>query len=328
MSGALAGLLQRRLLIVSGKGGTGKTSVSAALALLAARAGIRVAAVELGDETLLPRLLVAAVPAGGGEARAEPQPLGGLLHHLRIAPAFALTEYLESQLRAPRVARAIVGHPGIQRLLDAAPGWRDLIALGKLWNLTTREAGGRPVWPLLIVDAPATGHGLSLLSGPAAVTELVRSGPLRRHLDAVLALLRDPARTLLLPIALAEELPVKEVLELREGVRALGVATGPVIANALEPAFPGGIEALLASVARLRAAAPSPLLEPSALRALLEQWRARRALQERHLAALRQATGEAVLELPYLADGIRGPVDSLALADELERSAARLGIAA
>src|SRR5262245_19412266 len=198
MSGVLAALLRRRLLIVSGKGGTGKSSICAALALLAAREGRRVAAVELADETLLPHLLVAAPPPGTGDPRSEPQRLDGPLHHLRLAPGFALAEYLETQLRSARLARAIVGNAGIQRLLDAAPGWRDLIALGKLWHLTTRESAGQPRWPLLIVDAPSTGHGLSLLSGPAAVTELVRAGALRRHIDAVLALLRDPARTLLL----------------------------------------------------------------------------------------------------------------------------------
>ena len=327
MSEALAAVLRRRLLIVSGKGGSGKSSICAALALLAARAGRRVAAVELADETLLPRLLVAAPPAGAGEPRSEPQPLEGSLHHLRLAPGFALAEYLESQLRSARIARAIVGNAGIQRLLDAAPGWRDLITLGKLWHLTTRESQGQPRWPLLIVDAPATGHGLSLLSGPAAVTELVRSGPLRRHVDAVLALLRDPERTLVLPVALAEELPINEVLELREGVRALGVALGPVIVNALEPALPRAA-ALLAGVARLPAEPPSPLLDPRALRALLEERAARCALQQRQLARLRSATAQSALELPYLPDGICGPADSRSLAAELERSAARLERAA
>jgi anion-transporting ArsA/GET3 family ATPase len=327
MTGLIAALLRRRLLIVSGKGGTGRTSVSAALALLAARAGIRASAIELGPESLLPRLLVERVPEGAGQPRSEPQPLAEGLHHMRITPEFALTEYLEKQLRAPRLARAIVANSGIRRLLDAAPGWRDLIALGKLWHLSTRESAGRARWPLLIIDAPATGHGLSLLSGPAAATELVRSGPLRRHVDEVLALLRDPARSLVLPVALAEELPVNEVLELREGVRALGVAVGPVIANGLEPALPDAGR-LLAALPHLPSPAASPLLSPVALRRVLEERLARRALQERHLARLTAATGEAPLELPYLSEGIDGPSGCAALAASLERAASHPGAAA
>jgi anion-transporting ArsA/GET3 family ATPase len=322
MSGLLSDLLSRRLLIVSGKGGTGKSSISAALALLAIRSGIPAAAVELGSESQLPRLLVAPLPADAGLPRSEPQALGSGVHHLRIVPEFALREYLQKQLRSERAARAIVGQPGIRRLLDAAPGWRDLIALGKLWHLTTRELDGRARWPLFIVDAPATGHGLSLLSGPAAVTELVRAGPLRRHVDAVLSLLRDQRRTLLLPVALAEELPVNEVLELREGVSRQGVALGPVIANAVEPSAPANTAALLAALEGL-SGSPDALLDPRALRAVLLERRARRALQAQQLERLERATGEPPLELPYLASGIDGPAGSGALAAALELAAAQ-----
>jgi anion-transporting ArsA/GET3 family ATPase len=323
MSGALAALLRRRVLIVSGKGGTGKSSISAALALLAVQSGIPVAAIELGSETQLPRLLVDRVPEAVGEPRSEPQLLREGLYHQRISPEFALAEYLESQLRSRRVARALISHPGIRRLLDAAPGWRDLIALGKLWHLTTRESGNRPRWPLLIVDAPATGHGLTLLSGPAAATELVRGGALRRHVDAVLGLLRDAQRALVLPVTLAEELPVKELLELRAGVRALGVALGPVIANAVEPQPGASREALLAALARLPDPPPTPLLDPRALRTVIEEGAARRALQARQLARLSEASGEPPLELPHLVGGIETPSHCAELAAELERACAR-----
>jgi hypothetical protein len=130
-----------------------------------------------------------------------------------------------------------------------------------------------------------------------------------------------------LPVALAEELPVNEVLELRDGVQALGIALGPVIVNALEPPLPGG-DALLRQVERLPEPAPDPLLEPRALRALLEERRSRRALQERQLERLVRATGEPPLELPYLPDGVGDPVQCRNLAAELERAAARAEIAA
>src|SRR5262245_7115004 len=157
MGPVIRALLRRRLLLVSGKGGTGKTSVSAALALLAARAGIRTSAVELTGEALLPQLL-ASSPAPDLDAPSpEPRPLAASLQHPRTVPERALIEYLASQIHAPRVARRIVEHPAVKRVLDAAPGWRDLIALGKLWHLTTRSDAGVARWPLLIVDAPATG---------------------------------------------------------------------------------------------------------------------------------------------------------------------------
>jgi hypothetical protein len=315
----LGSLLARRLLLVTGKGGTGKSSVAAALAVLAAREGVRTVLVELGRSDTLHELIGGAPPDAKRLGR-EPLPAGDNLFALRIVPEIALTEYLELQLRVKLVARAIVGNAGFHRFLDAAPGWRELITLGKLWYLATRsDASGAPQWPLLVVDAPATGHGLSLLSAPAVVLDTVRMGPLRRHTDRVQELLTNSVKTLLLPVTLPEELPVNETLELRTRVLELGVGLGPVFANGVEP--PLGVtdpERVLARVAALPAgASPSPLAEPASVCAAASHRLARGALQAEFLTQLDAGLGERALRLPWLAGGVDGPDGVRALGDAL-----------
>jgi anion-transporting ArsA/GET3 family ATPase len=318
VTGTLAALLSRRLLLVTGKGGTGKTSIAAALGVAAARAGRRTLVVELGDSDAVRELLTGT---NGAQPRSrEPERVGDDLFVLQLVPEHALEEYLGLQLRVRMVARAIVGNTAFHRFLDAAPGWRELITLGKLWHLTSlEERAGSPRWPLIIVDAPATGHGLSLLSVPNVVLDTVRMGPLRRNTDRVHELMTDEARTRVLPVTLPEELPTRETLELRARVRELGMSLGPVIANGVEP--PLGLpepERALACVARLaRAAAPSPLADPDALIGAARHRIARGRMQREYLDELSRETGAPPAELPWLAGGVDGPAGVAALADRL-----------
>lgn len=327
MTEALDKLLARRVLVVTGKGGTGKTSVAAALAVVAARRGIDTVLVETGEAAGLRELVDdPRTRLGPGDGR-EPVPMRPHLYFLRIDPATALREYLELQLRLRALVGLLVNNPGFQSLLAAAPGWRELITLGKLWHLTRPAAGdgGAGRFRLLVVDAPATGHGLSFLSIPAVVVDAVRAGPLRRQANDVWQLFTDPARTLVVPVTLPEELPVRETLELRARILELGLATGPTIANGLEPLpLPPGLglpdrDTLLDALEGL-CDPPSPLAAPTALSAALRHAGRRADTQRAFLTTLEAGLGAPALPLPYLTEGVAGPAQVARLADALERS--------
>ena len=243
-------LLARRLLVVTGKGGTGKTTVAAALALAAAARGRRVLVVETGRDENVPRLLGHAGGAVG--YRGVRTPSGPFV--LRMEPYAALAEYLNVQLRVPGAVARLLRQGAFRQLMDAAPGWRELVTLGKVWHLEQAREDGRTRFDTIVVDAPATGHGLTFLDVPRVVVSAIRSGPLRRHAGWVEELVRDPERTLLLPVALAEELPARETVELVTRLRAqVGVALDRVIVNAVAPApFPPELPDLDRRLAALR----------------------------------------------------------------------------
>ncbi len=316
MASALDELLTRRLLIVTGTGGVGKTSVASALGCTAARRGLRSVIVEVTDPPEVPSLLGAPELVPGR----EPLEVAPHLYWLKIDPLDTLSEYLELQLPVRRLVRAAVRSQALRRLLEAAPGWRELITLGKLWYLETRVDEGAPRWDLLIVDAPSTGHGLSFLSVPGVVTDTVRLGPLRRHTEWVQSLLHDPARTQVVPVTLPEELPIKEALELRERVLELGLSLGPLMANGVEPGpaleDPARVLAALDTVSRTDEDAAAPLPGVSVLRDVFDHAVRRAVLQRSFLEQLREAHGEPVYELPLLPEG----VDVERLADAIERA--------
>jgi anion-transporting ArsA/GET3 family ATPase len=317
VSSAALPLFERRLVIVTGKGGTGKTSVVAALALAAARLGRRVAAVEMGLEEQLPRLFGAAARATG--------PLGRSLHPgvtgLRVEPYDALAEYLGLQLGGRRVVGLALRNRAFRQLMDAAPGWRELITLGKVWHLEQmREPGDRPRFDLVLVDAPATGHGLTFLDVPRVAVAAVRMGPLRRHAGWVEEMIRDRARTLLLPVALAEELPARETAELVQRARdEIGIAVDRVVVNAVAPdPFPPGLADLDARLAALPPGLHLPgLPPPPVIAACAAHLHERHALNRHYLGEIGRATGLPLVPLPLLPEGVRGPADLAVLADAL-----------
>ncbi|MEE8557312.1 MAG: ArsA-related P-loop ATPase [Myxococcota bacterium] len=319
MSNLLQGLLERRLLLVTGKGGTGKTTFAATLGTLAARRGLETVVVEVGTDAQIPPLLSrGAPPKPNGRAPVQVAPH---LHVFRVDPSEALTEYLELQVPFRPVVGMVTRNTGFRRLLDAAPGWRELITLGKIWHLETRSVGGSPRWDLLVVDAPATGQGLSFLSVPRVVLETVRIGPLRRHTRWVQDLLTDPRRTLVIPVTLPEELPVRETLELCGAVRALGLATGPIIANGVEPGPDlTDAEDILERVRSLPPSEPPGRLPPASLARCLEHALRRAELHAHFLRELRQSEKAPVLELPSLPGGVTGPAQVEELEAALERA--------
>jgi anion-transporting ArsA/GET3 family ATPase len=309
-------LLERRLVIVTGKGGTGKTAVAASLALAAARTGRRVLVAEMTPDEQIPSRLAPGSPASGYAGR-ELRP--GLFS-MYLDPYEALTEYLGLQLGSPGMVRRVLGTTTFRQLMNAAPGWRELIALGKAWHLEQMRSGAHARFDLIIIDAPATGHGVAFLGVPHVVVSAVRAGPLRRHARLVEEMLEDPDRTLLLPVALAEELPARETAELVARVReAAGIAVDRVVVNGVAPPpFPPGLEDLDRRLAALPPGLPlGRLPSPAELAACASFLHARHALNRHHVAAIAAATQLPVVELPQQPAGLDHPDDLIALADAL-----------
>ncbi|MBW2417030.1 MAG: hypothetical protein JRH19_00710 [Deltaproteobacteria bacterium] len=310
-------LLERRLVIVTGKGGTGKTTVSAALALMAARDGRRVAVTEVGRDEHLRALLAPGSPPVGYAGR-ELQPGLTVFH---IDPFEALAEYLGLQIGMRGLVNRGLRNPVFRQLMEGSPGWRELITLGKIWHLQQLEdARGKRLYDLVVVDAPATGHGVTFLDVPRVVRSAVRAGPLSRHSGLVETMILDQANSLLLPVALAEELPARETATLVSRVRdEIGMAIDRVVVNAVARApFPPEMSDLPAKLAALPPETPTGGLPPVAVLAeCASVRRSRYELNRDYVGQIARDCSLPVVQLPNITGGISGPDDLLQLGREL-----------
>jgi anion-transporting ArsA/GET3 family ATPase len=282
-------LLDRRLLVVTGKGGVGKSTVSAALALLAAREGKRVLVCEVNAQERVAPLLGA--PLAGTKAR-EAAPG---LSTVNVTPPQAMREYGIMVLRFRAIYDAVFENRLVRYFLKVIPSLAELVMLGKILHEARLEEDGRPRWDLVVVDAPATGHAVQLLRVPGALLETVPAGPLRKDAQWMHELLVDPARTGVAIVTLPEEMPVNEAVELDAQVRTtLGMDRVALLVNAMpEARFAPGEEGRLAALA----AAPPPV-GPAATAARLQAVRA--ALAARYLARAREAIDLPTAVLPLL----------------------------
>jgi hypothetical protein len=315
-------LLERRLVVVTGKGGTGKTTVAAALALAAAARGKRVLVAEVGLDEHLPALLDDDAPLVGYAGRT----LRPGLRAMRIDPYEALTEYLGLQIGLRGLVRRVLDNRAFHQLMDASPGWRELITLGKVWHLEQqRDDDDARAYDMILVDAPATGHGLTFLDVPRVVGAAVRTGPLRRHAGWVEEMIRDPERTLLLPVTLAEELPARETDELVHRLREdIGVTVDRVVVNAFAPdPFPAAVPDLDARLAGLPAALEVPgAPAPPVLAACAAHLRGRHLLNRRWAGAIAANTQLPLVFLPRMRSGARGATALAELGEALLREPA------
>ncbi len=226
-------LFSPRLLIVTGKGGVGKTTVSAALALAASSSGRRTLLVEVEGRQGFSRTF-RTQPWDYEEREFRPDLFG-----LAIDPEESMHEYLEMYYGLGRVSWVMSRTNAIDFVTAAAPGLRDLLLIGKVYEIERRRRDdGRPAYDVIILDAPPTGRIVPFLRAPEGVTEIVRVGPVRRQAAQITGLLEDPRRTSVVITTLLEEMPVTETLESLEDLTADGVAVGAIVANqTLAPRF-------------------------------------------------------------------------------------------
>jgi anion-transporting ArsA/GET3 family ATPase len=228
----MASLLDRKLLVVTGKGGVGKTTIAAAIGLLAARNGLRTIVVEVGDHSRLAELFAIGEPKPGVEIE-----LADDLASITIDPDRVLLEWVQ-QLGGRIPGRVLASSGTFQYFAAAAPGAKELFGMVKIWELTQGRRWQRRTagYDLVVLDAPATGHALGMLRSPETFGAIARVGPVASQAHKVRDLLSDPERSAYLAVAQGTEMAVTETIELQEGLRdQLGRDLDAVVVNGLLP---------------------------------------------------------------------------------------------
>lgn len=310
----LSELLQRRLVVVLGKGGAGKSTVTAALAVLAARHGKRTLVLGLAGAEPLGALL--------GAARLTPdiRQLRPNLWGAHVQAEDALVEYGVSVLRWRALYRYVFENKLVSQFLHATPGLRELLVIGKVRFHVEDEAlaSGEPRWPIVMADCPPTGASLHLLQLPSLMASAFTSGPLAYFARKQRDLLRDHLRAAAVVVTLPEELSARESLDIASSLRALDIELGAWVVNRVVTPLYDEREA--EDLERL-----CPFEEENAqLRALCAAGRDRQSVarcQRRHVDTLHRAIGGRHAELPLIGTAL-GPADVERLADHLERDLA------
>lgn len=307
--------------MVTGKGGVGKSTLAAALALAGARAGRRTCLVEVEGRQTFSAMFETA-PWDFGEREFRPG-----LYGLSIDPEASLTEYLSMFYGAQRITRLVARTPAVEFATQAAPGIKDVLLIGKVKEMERRrQPDGRFAYDLVVVDAPPTGRIVNFLAAPDATTELVNVGPVRQQAETVIDMLTDAERTAVLVTTLLEEMPVTETVESLAALHELGVPLGGVLVNrvatpAMDPQALKAAEGL--TVADVLAALPGADARVAAeLLALGAGHRSRLALQDRMRTRLVEEADVAVLELPFVAAATTGQEVTVAVAEALQEALA------
>lgn len=308
-------LSEKKLSLVLGKGGVGKTTIAAAWALALSRRNKRVLLAQVHAKERLSQFL--GVDPVGDQIRE----VRNNLFAVNMTPDAALHEYALMILRFERLYKIVFENKMIKSFLRAIPGLDEWTMLGKTWfHSEEKLPDGRPRFDHIVLDCPATGHGIYFLQAPRAVLDAVPEGPMTEYAEKMRALLEDPARTVPLFITLPEDMPVNETIELREASeKTLHLPKGALVVNALHPnLFPDdasreAFEALSASEEG-KSEALAPFV--AAGRRRIE----RRRLQEKYLRRIESSFADLPqVQVPFVAARSFGFPEIEKIADVLER---------
>jgi anion-transporting ArsA/GET3 family ATPase len=301
---------QARVLIVAGKGGVGKTTVTAALARMAAQAGLTTLIVEVEGKSGLGSAFGRATPLNYEEVTLAPGGGPGGAADVRartLTPDDALIEYLRDH-GMKRVSKRLTSSGAIDVVATAVPGIQDILVLGKVKSLERANDAD-----LIILDAPAAGHAVTFLMSAHGLLDAVRVGPIRAQAQDVIELLTDPARCQILLVTLPEETPVNEVVETAYKLEdRVGVSLAGVVVNGLYPEVDG------------LDADPGDVPDADALRGAAAFRQARQRLQAEQVARLADALPLPQVHLPFLFTTEVGPAEVDVLARAFAESIAGL----
>jgi len=283
------------LIVVTGKGGVGKSLVTAALGRLLADRGRQILLMEVDPRENLHHLL--DVPPSGG----EPVDAGPRLQLQNLRPRAVMDELVRERLHLDVLSRRVLASPVYEHFAEGAPGLKEAAVLGRaLRILSGHRSRGLETPDTVVLDAPATGHGVGLLIAPQLVSDVVSSGPVGRMAAEISELVVDADRCGFVVVTTAEEMPVQEALDLIEALDTrLGRTPEVVVVNGLYPPLPAGW------------AEPEADDEPL--------WARRRRVNELELPRLRSAWSGPLVQLPLLPLD-RGPDLAAALGARLERA--------
>jgi anion-transporting ArsA/GET3 family ATPase len=301
MTARIDRLLDKRLIFVTGKGGVGKSTVSAALGVAAARKGKRTIICEVAQQERISHLFERQ-GVGYHETSIAPD-----LYVFSIDPQHALEEYLQLQIRIRPLYELLFKNRIFTYFAAATPGLRELVTIGKVWELAQldRRVKKAAKYDLVIVDAPATGHGLGLLRTPKTFSDIARVGPIKRQADTIYEFITDESLTAVVAVAWPEEMPVNETIELQNKLNAdLGMSLDRIIMNGIYPDLFSDAEAEMLRTRYKEEVEEQrgngiALLRRAALRAALSEYKRSRSHREQ-LRRLEEGSGQDVAELPFL----------------------------
>ncbi|MCC6216981.1 MAG: ArsA family ATPase [Polyangiaceae bacterium] len=304
----MASLDSLRFVFVTGKGGVGKSTVTASLAVSLAARGRRVLVTSTDAKERLSLLL------GAPPLEPEVRELRARIWGVKLEPSVALREYGAMILKSRALTSAVFDSRYTRGFFAGVPGLSEWAMLGKAWYHAIEEApGGGPRFDTVLFDAPATGHGLDMLRVPRVIVEIVPPGVLRRDAERAWAMFQDPRQSGVVVVTLAEDMPANETVELCQALGGeLGLPLTRIVVNALvEPLFTEVERGLLLQPRSLDRDLPgNEAIACGVRRAIRER------VQEESLAKLRALPGERI-ELPLLFDYAPGPPTVAKLAELL-----------